>query len=63
MELKQDPRCYTDVCVNGLWYHYDHCGTKAYVLKGGTSPSVDFHKEPKTEDELVDMIKALDQAK
>lgn len=31
MELKQDPRCYTDVCVGGKWFHYDHCGTKAYM--------------------------------
>ncbi|NTJ36892.1 hypothetical protein HQK29_01545 [Vibrio vulnificus] len=33
MELKQDPRCYTDVCIEGKWYHYDHCGTTAYMLK------------------------------
>ncbi|WP_306302213.1 hypothetical protein [Shewanella marina] len=37
MELKQDPRCYSDVCVNGKWFHYDHCTTNAYMLKGGAS--------------------------
>lgn len=59
MELEQDPRCYTDVCVNGLWYHYDHCGTKAYVLRGGASPEVVLEKEPKTEDELISMLENL----
>ncbi|WED29227.1 hypothetical protein L3V77_17505 [Vibrio sp. DW001] len=59
MELKQDPRCYTDVCVNGLWYHYDHCGIKAYVLRGGASPEIMLEREPKTENELVLMLKNM----
>ncbi|MBM7036575.1 hypothetical protein [Vibrio ulleungensis] len=58
MELKQDPRCYTDVCVDGLWYHYDHCGTRAYVLRGGSSPEINFSSEPKTEQELIELIKS-----
>jgi len=33
MELKKDPRCYTDVCIDGKWYHYDHCSTHVYMLK------------------------------
>jgi hypothetical protein len=59
MELKQDPRCYTDVCVNGLWYHYDHCSTKAYVLRGGASPEINLDTEPKTESELISMLEDL----
>lgn len=59
MELKQDPRCYTDVCVNGLWYHYDHCGTKAYILRGGAAPEVELEREPRTEDELISLLEKL----
>ncbi len=35
MELKRDPRCYTDLCIDGKWYHYDHCSTQVYMLMGG----------------------------
>lgn len=59
MELKKDPRCYTDVCVDGLWFHYDHCGTKAYILRGGASPEVELAKEPETEGELIELLKAI----
>ncbi|MEZ8386957.1 hypothetical protein AB6C98_25185 [Vibrio splendidus] len=56
MELKQDPRCYTDVCVDGKWFHYDHCGTRSYMLKGGASAVIELAKEPATEGELVEML-------
>ncbi|WP_394239697.1 hypothetical protein [Vibrio astriarenae] len=59
MDLKQDTRCYTDVCVNGLWYHYDHCTTHAYILKGGASSSVQLKSEPKTEEELIHLLQSL----
>jgi len=59
MELKKDPKCYTDVCVNGFWYHHDHGSTKAYVLRGGASPEVLLEREPNTEDELVSMLRNL----
>ncbi|MEZ8823724.1 hypothetical protein [Vibrio sp. 10N.261.55.A7] len=59
MELKQDPRCYTDVCVDGYWYHYDHCSTRAYVLKGGSSPELTLSKEPKTESELISLLRDI----
>lgn len=59
MELKQDARCYTDICVNGLWYHYDHCTTHAYLLKGGAGPSFKLTTEPKTEEELVTLLKQI----
>lgn len=59
--LKQDPRCYTDVCVNGRWFHYDHCGTKAYMLKGGASPEIDLGREPTSENDLIDMLQNLSE--
>lgn len=59
MELKQDPRCYTDVCVYGKWFHYDHCGTQAYMLKGGASAVIELTKEPTTEGELVEMLQGI----
>lgn len=59
MELKKCPRCYTDVCVNGLWYHYDHLGTTAYCLRGGTSPEVQLEHVPQTEEELISMLESI----
>ncbi|CAK3666349.1 MULTISPECIES: hypothetical protein [Vibrio] len=59
MELKQDPRCYTDVCVDGKWFHYDHCGTRAYMLKGGASAVIKLAREPSTEGELVEMLQGV----
>ena len=35
MELIRNPKCYTDVCIDGTWYHYDHCGSTVYSLAGG----------------------------
>lgn len=59
MELKQDPRCYSDVCVNGKWFHYDHCTTNAYMLKGGASPLFELAKMPTTENELIDLLSEI----
>ncbi|MDO6497002.1 hypothetical protein [Photobacterium sanguinicancri] len=56
MTLKQDSRCYTDVCVNGKWFHHDHCTTKAYMLKGGASSAIELAKMPTTESELIDLL-------
>lgn len=46
MELKRDPRCYTDVCIDGKWYHYDHGSTNVYMLMGGAAPSLQLAYEP-----------------
>ncbi|PMH44569.1 hypothetical protein BCU68_03460 [Vibrio sp. 10N.286.49.B3] len=56
MELIQDARCYTDVCVKGKWFHYDHCTTNAYMLNGGESSNIELAKMPSTENELVDLL-------
>lgn len=57
MELKRDPRCYTDVCIDGKWYHYDHCSTHVYMLMGGAAPSLQLAHEPGSEEELVEMLR------
>lgn len=49
MELERDPRCYTDVCIDGKWYHYDHCSTHVYMLMGGAAPSMTLAYEPSSE--------------
>lgn len=56
MELKQDPRCYTDMCINGKWFHHDHCTTTAYMLKGGATACFDLGKMPTTESELEELL-------
>lgn len=58
MELLRNPRCYTDVFVDGKWYHYDHCGSKVYMLAGGASPEFNLACEPGTEEELIELIQA-----
>lgn len=56
MELLRNPKCYTDVCIDGTWYHYDHCGSTVYSLSGGAGPELDLAREPATENELIDLI-------
>lgn len=46
-------------CVSGKWFHYDHCGTQAYMLKGGSSAVIELSKEPTTEGELVEMLQGI----
>ncbi len=60
MELKKDPRCYTDVCINGTWFHHDHCTNTAYALAGGNSPHIELDKTPETEEELFEMLKSVE---
>ncbi len=59
MTLVKNPKCYTDVCIDGKWYHYDHCGTRVYMLKGGASAEFDLNSEPLTEGELINQIKQI----
>jgi hypothetical protein len=56
MKLKLDPRCYTDVCVNGKWFHYDHCTRNAYMLKGGANVCIELASIPVTESELIEQL-------
>ncbi len=57
MTLLRNPKCYTDVCIDGKWYHYDHCGTQVYMLKGGAEAFFELDSEPVTENELIEQIK------
>ena len=59
MTLLRNPKCYTDVCIDGKWYHYDHCVTRVYMLKGGASAEFDLNSEPLTEGELINQIKQI----
>ncbi|ELA8098911.1 hypothetical protein HJ201_24445 [Vibrio parahaemolyticus] len=63
MELKKDPRCYTDVCIDGKWFHYDHCTTTAYMLKGGAPYYVELNKVPQSENELIELLTTQPSAK
>ncbi|WP_153448785.1 hypothetical protein [Vibrio algicola] len=56
MELKPCEKCYTDLCLDGKWFHHDHLTTKAYMLKGGNYQAVELSKVPVTEDELVSLL-------
>lgn len=56
MELKPCEKCYTDLCLDGKWYHHDHLTDKAYVLNGGSSLLINLSKVPQTEDELVSLL-------
>ena len=59
MELERDPRCYTDVCIDGKWHHYDHCSTQVYTLMGGAAPRQELAYEPSSEEELIAMLQQL----
>lgn len=56
MELKKDTRCYTDVCIDGKWFHYGHCTTTAYMLKGGVPVYIELNKVPENENELIELL-------
>jgi len=59
MKLMPNPRCYTDVCIDGKWFHYDHCGTKVYMLKGESAPEFELAVEPTTEEELLALLEPI----
>ena len=59
MERVREQRCYTDVCIDGKWYHYDHCSTHVYMLMGGAAPSMTRAYEPSSEEELIEMLRQL----
>lgn len=50
------PNCYTDICVNGKWFHYDHGDTSAYMLNGGSPITFDLGGKPTTEAELEEYL-------
>ncbi|MCG9711208.1 hypothetical protein L1D32_06100 [Shewanella insulae] len=50
MELR--PNCYTDICVNGKWFHYDHGDHSVFMLNGGDPLTFELSELPTTEAEL-----------
>ncbi|WP_199911771.1 hypothetical protein [Dongshaea marina] len=62
-KLKMLPNCYTDLCVHGKWFHYDHGDHTVYMLNGGCPPTFELGTVPQTEEELEQLLEpiALDQ--
>ncbi|RTR38370.1 hypothetical protein EKG38_12665 [Shewanella canadensis] len=46
------PNCYTDLCINGKWFHYDHGESSVFMLNGGDPLTFELETLPTTEDEL-----------
>lgn len=46
------PNCYTDLCINGKWFHYDHGESSVFMLNGGAPLTFELESLPTTEDEL-----------
>jgi len=46
------PNCYTDLCINGKWFHYDHGESSVFMLNGGDPLTFELESLPTTEDEL-----------
>ena len=59
MELIKDKRCYTDMCLDGRWFHHDHCTPTVYMLRGGEPVSFSLDTVPETEDELFHLLIGL----
>ncbi|MEC4727003.1 hypothetical protein HWQ46_15760 [Shewanella sp. D64] len=47
------PNCYTDLCINGKWFHYDHGESSVFMLNGGDPLTFELKTLPKTENELA----------
>ena len=50
--MKLLPNCYTDLCINGKWFHYDHGESSVFMLNGGDPLTFKLASLPKTEGEL-----------
>lgn len=46
------PNCYTDLCVNGKWFHYDHGESSVFMLNGSEPLTFELERQPATEEEL-----------
>ncbi|WOT04445.1 hypothetical protein [Shewanella youngdeokensis] len=53
------PNCYTDLCINGKWFHYDHGADSVFMLNGSVPLSFELDSLPKTEDELESHLTAI----
>lgn len=46
------PNCYTDLCIGGKWFHYEHGEESVFMLNGSSPVTFKLAKLPKTEIEL-----------
>ncbi|MGS0676645.1 hypothetical protein [Shewanella sp. 0m-4] len=53
------PNCYTDLCVNGKWFHYDHGTHSVFMLNGSKPLTFELNSLPSTEDELEMHLTAI----
>ncbi|MCE2570245.1 hypothetical protein [Motilimonas eburnea] len=53
------PNCYTDMCVNGKWFHYDHGESEVYMLNAGSPITFKINAVPNTEEELEHALRQL----
>ncbi|WP_144212482.1 hypothetical protein [Shewanella donghaensis] len=46
------PNCYTELCINGRWFHYNHDKKSVFMLNGSNPLSFELEIAPTTEEEL-----------
>ncbi|QLE84775.1 MULTISPECIES: hypothetical protein [Shewanella] len=56
------PNCYTDLCINGKWFHYDHGELSVFMLNGGSPLTFELERAPQTEDELEAHLEVFSQS-
>ncbi|QYJ85147.1 hypothetical protein K0I73_13075 [Shewanella mesophila] len=55
------PNCYTDLCVNGKWFHYDHGESSVFMLNGSEPLTFELERQPATEEELEQRLSQIAQ--
>ncbi|QYK02385.1 hypothetical protein [Shewanella psychrotolerans] len=55
------PNCYTDLCVNGKWFHYDHGESSVFMLNGSEPLTFELERQPATEEELEQRLTQIAQ--
>ncbi|GAA4898265.1 hypothetical protein GCM10023333_34600 [Ferrimonas pelagia] len=51
------PKCYTDICIHGKWFHHDHGQPSAYMLGG--NQVYNLGAIPTTEEELLSYLEPI----
>lgn len=57
MQLHMEEKCYTDICIEGKWFHHDHGQTTAYML--GYKEVFELGFMPTTEQALTDSLQQI----
>ncbi len=53
------PNCYTDLCVDGKWFHYDHGDNEVFMLAGACPVTFELASQPATEAELEQHLQEI----